>query len=82
MGENTTRSPLLAWANAPWANPSLLAGLLYDGSGNRRIKKTQHFDVVVRLENGGTQTVSYPTQPNFKVGDKVRVENGVLVANA
>ncbi len=48
----------------------------------KRIKKTQHYDVVVRLENGGTQTVSYPTQPAFRVGDKVKVENGVLVASS
>lgn len=47
----------------------------------KRVKKTQHFEVVIRLENGGTQTVAYPTQPNMRVGDRVRVENGTLVPN-
>ncbi len=47
----------------------------------KRVKRTQHFEVVVRLENGGTQTVSYETPPNVRVGDRVRVENGTLVAN-
>jgi outer membrane lipoprotein SlyB len=46
----------------------------------KRVKKTTHFDVAVRLQGGGAQTISYPNQPPFKVGDKVRVENGVLVA--
>jgi hypothetical protein len=35
--------------------------------------------VVVRLENGDSQTVSYPSQPAFAVGSRVRVENGSLV---
>jgi outer membrane lipoprotein SlyB len=47
----------------------------------KRVKKTRHFEVVVRLENGGTQTISYPTQPAMRVGDRVRVENGTLVPN-
>ena len=47
-----------------------------------RMKKDRHFEVVVRLENGGTQTVSYATQPPLRVGDKVRIENGALVPNA
>jgi hypothetical protein len=27
------------------------------------------------------QTINYATQPPFRVGDKVRIENGVLVSN-
>ena len=46
----------------------------------KRVKKTSHYEVVVRLQGGGAQTVSYAAQPAFKVGDKVRLENGVLVA--
>ena len=46
----------------------------------KRVRKTTHYDVAVRLQGGGAQTISYPNQPPFKVGDKVRVENGVLVA--
>jgi len=47
----------------------------------KRVKKTTHYDVTVRLQGGGTQTISYAAAPAFKVGDKVRVENGALVAN-
>jgi outer membrane lipoprotein SlyB len=47
----------------------------------KRVKKTTHHDVTVRLQDGGAQTISYAAAPAFKVGDKVRVENGTLVAN-
>ncbi len=45
----------------------------------KRVRKTRHYDVIARLQDGGSQTVSYATEPAFKVGDKVRVENGTLV---
>lgn len=47
----------------------------------KRVKKSKHYDVFVRLQGGGSQTISYAAQPAFKVGDKVRVENGTLVPN-
>jgi outer membrane lipoprotein SlyB len=45
----------------------------------KRVKKTRHWDVTARLQGGGTQTISYATEPAFRVGDKVRLENGTLV---
>jgi len=47
----------------------------------KRVKKSKHYDVTARLQGGGTQTVAFATEPSFKVGDKVRVENGTLVPN-
>lgn len=47
----------------------------------KRMKSTKHYEVIVRLENGGTQAIAYPAVPEFKVGDRVRVENGTLVYN-
>ena len=47
----------------------------------KNIKKNTHYEVVTRLESGGTQTVSYATPPPFTAGDRVRIEGGVLVAN-
>lgn len=46
----------------------------------KRTKTTTHYEVVVRLPNGGTQTISYPNPPPFAVGAKVRVESGELRA--
>lgn len=48
----------------------------------KRVKKTTHYDVIVRLQGGGAQSISYATMPALKVGDKVRVENGTLVPNS
>lgn len=47
----------------------------------RNVKKTTHYEVVTRLESGGTQSVSYATPPPFKTGDRVKIEGNVLVAN-
>lgn len=58
------------------------AGGAYAGNEvEKRMKTKKHFEVITRLENGGTQAVSYETDPGYKVGDKVRVENGTLVRN-
>jgi hypothetical protein len=42
------------------------------------VKTTKHYEVIVRLENGGTQTITYTAQPPFAVGTRVKVENGAL----
>ncbi len=47
----------------------------------KRMKTKKHFEVITRLESGGTQAIPYETDPGLKVGDKVRVENGTLVRN-
>jgi len=58
------------------------AGGAYAGNEiEKRMKTTKHYEVVVRLDNGGTQMVSYPSAPTFRVGNRVRVENGALVQN-
>jgi outer membrane lipoprotein SlyB len=41
-------------------------------------RTTNHFEVVVRLHNGTAQTVGFPLEPGFKVGDKVKVTAGVI----
>jgi len=46
----------------------------------KRMKTSSHYEVMVRLENGGSQMVSYPAQPALRVGSRVLVENGALVA--
>ncbi len=55
------------------------AGGAYAGHEiEKKMKATRHYEVVVRLENGGTRTVSYATQPGFAVGARVRLENDTL----
>lgn len=55
------------------------AGGAYVGNEiEKRVKTTRHYEVVVRLENGGTQTITYPAQPPFAVGAKVKVDGSTL----
>lgn len=55
------------------------AGGVYVGNEvEKRVKSTKHYEVIVRLENGGTQTITYAEQPTFPVGTRVKVANGVL----
>jgi outer membrane lipoprotein SlyB len=44
----------------------------------RRQRRTEHYEVLIRFTNGGTQTVSYANNPGLHVGDKVKLNNGVL----
>ena len=53
-------------------------GALAGNEIEKRMKTTKHYEAIVRLENGGSQTFTYPTQPVFAVGSKVKVENGTL----
>lgn len=58
------------------------AGGAYAGSEiEKRMKARKNYEAIVRLESGGIQAVSYETEPAFRVGDRVRVENGALVRN-
>jgi outer membrane lipoprotein SlyB len=58
-----------------------VGGAVAGNEVEKRTKKTKHYDVTVRLQNGGTQTISYATEPTFRVGDRIRVEGGALVPN-
>jgi outer membrane lipoprotein SlyB len=58
------------------------AGGAYLGNEiEKKVHTTTHYNVVVRMDGGGSQTVSYATQPGFSAGSHVRVENGTLVQN-
>jgi outer membrane lipoprotein SlyB len=41
-------------------------------------KQTRHFEVVIRFANGGAQTVQYANDPGLRVGEKVKINDGVL----
>jgi outer membrane lipoprotein SlyB len=45
----------------------------------RNARRTQRYEVVVRYAGtGSTQTLQYENDPGFRVGDAVRVNNGVM----
>ena len=58
-----------------------VGGALAGREIERNVNEYTHYEVVTRLESGGAQTVTYPTPPPFKMGDLVRIDGNLLVAN-
>jgi len=58
-----------------------VAGGAYAGHQiEKQTKSTRRYDVSVRMENGALREVSYDAEPTFRVGDKVKIVNGMLLA--
>jgi hypothetical protein len=62
---------------------NVVVALLGSQGGNGRAleeksRTSNHFEVVLRMQSGTTQTVTYATEPGFKAGDKVQIHEGVL----
>jgi len=45
----------------------------------RNARKSTHYEVLVRLQNGGVQTISYKEPPPFRIGDRVTIADGALL---
>ncbi|MFZ6844629.1 glycine zipper 2TM domain-containing protein [Undibacterium sp. RuTC16W] len=62
-----------------------IAGALGGAYAGRNIegnaRKTNHYEVVVRLQNGATQTIPFSNEPGYRVGDKVQINSGVISRN-
>ncbi|AWG45885.1 hypothetical protein AM586_28000 [Massilia sp. WG5] len=48
------------------------------GRSIERNARAPRYEVVVRYENGSTQSIRYDNDPGFRVGEQVRVSDGVL----
>ena len=55
-----------------------IGGALAGRGIERNARSGQRYEVVVRYENGSTQAVAYDNEPGFRVGDSVKVNDGVL----
>ncbi|MDP3033068.1 MAG: glycine zipper 2TM domain-containing protein [Rhodocyclaceae bacterium] len=44
-------------------------------------KKTTHYEITVRMRDGSFRTVTQDSAPAWRIGERVRVENGVLVGD-
>jgi outer membrane lipoprotein SlyB len=59
-----------------------LGGAYIGRNIERNAKRTQHYEVVIRFANGGSQTLTYENDPGLRVGEKVKVNGGVLERDA
>lgn len=46
-----------------------------------RSRKTNHYEVLVRMQNGAKHTITFAAEPGYRVGDKVKVNDGVIERN-
>ena len=46
-----------------------------------KVRKSYHYEVLVRLQNGATQTVTFAAEPEYRVGDSVKINDGVISRN-
>lgn len=55
------------------------AGALVGNEVEKSKGTTTAWDVRVKLEDGSSKVVRFNSEPSWRIGDKVRVENGTLV---
>jgi outer membrane lipoprotein SlyB len=55
-----------------------VGGALAGRSIERNARSGERYDVVVRMAGGETQTVPFDNDPGFRVGDNVKLNDGVL----
>jgi outer membrane lipoprotein SlyB len=48
----------------------------------KRVKSVKSYEITVRLENGSSRVIHEASTPSWRVGDRVRVVNGVIQSNA
>lgn len=48
----------------------------------KTVKKSKTYDITVRFEDGTTRVFNQATEPAWRAGDKVRVNNGILSSNS
>lgn len=57
----------------------VIGGALAGNATEKAIKKSQHYEVTVRMEDGNMQTFNFENVPPFSSGDAVRVDGGQLM---
>lgn len=59
----------------------VVGGAFAGNAIEKNAKKTKRYDIVVRMEDGTERTLSQATDPALVNGQKVKIENDVVVKN-
>jgi outer membrane lipoprotein SlyB len=46
----------------------------------KHVRSTKKYEVLVRFEDGASRTFMFDSQPSWRIGDRVKVENNVIMA--
>lgn len=58
-----------------------IGGAVAGNQIEKRVRKKAEYDVVVRLEDNTAQTVHFPSDPGFQIGERVKLVDGQIVRN-
>jgi outer membrane lipoprotein SlyB len=58
-----------------------LGGAVAGNAVEKKVKTTKEYEVLVKFEDGNTRIITMPAAPAWRVGDKVKVVNGVIESN-
>lgn len=47
----------------------------------KKVKTTKHYEISVRMDDGSYRTFMQETEPNYAVGEKVKIIDGALIRN-
>ncbi len=59
----------------------VVGGAFAGNAIEKNAKKTKSYDIVIRMEDGSERTIRQATAPSLVSGDKVKIENDVVVKN-
>ena len=59
----------------------LVGGVIAGNEIEKNVKKTKVYDVSVKMENGTERVLRHDTNPNVTAGDKVKVEDDLVIKN-
>ncbi len=59
----------------------VVGGAFAGNAIEKNAKKTKHYDIVIKMEDGGERTIRQATVPALVSGDKVKIENDIVVKN-
>ena len=58
-----------------------IGGAIAGNAIEKNAKKTIHYEIVVRMDEGGERTYRQTTEPALSNGQKVKIENDAVIAN-
>jgi outer membrane lipoprotein SlyB len=58
-----------------------VGGAVAGNAIEKKVKTAKEYEILVKFEDGSTKIITTPTAPAWRIGDKVKVVNGVIESN-
>jgi outer membrane lipoprotein SlyB len=60
----------------------VVGGAVAGNEVEKRVKATKSYEIVVRMNDGSSRVISQANATNWRIGEKVKIVNGAIQANA